>query len=322
MYICLIGCGKSPVSQVSSTAKLSSDNGMSALIAEMSGSNSRERRLAAIKTMQTLPSRQADAGIDALSRIATDPDVEMRKAALFSAATIAYRNHRECPLALVTALFDDAPEVRSCAVANMGFDTFPEAAFDVLLRATDHPDWQVRLSATSDIAKAVHDKSQSDIAVARLTTALADSDFLIRNNAASSIWILTQNPDLVLPHYLRYVDGELDPHLEPELKRLTQDRYARELEKIAVHFPKNVARALHAGLESQIYQLRRNTINQIPELASANSELRTECERSNIPTLLKKLRRASDHQIVQDANTTLVKMKWNTNSEAAASGAP
>src|SRR5207253_221539 len=108
----------------------------------------------------------------------------------------------------VKALFDDAPEIRSCAVGNMGFDTFPNGAFDILLRATDHPDWQVRLSATSDVAKAVHDKGQNDIAVARLKTALSDRDFLIRNNAASSIWILTQNPDLVLPHYLRYVDGE------------------------------------------------------------------------------------------------------------------
>jgi hypothetical protein len=246
----------------------------------------------------------------------------VREAALFGAASVAFEHKLECPSVLIDALFDETESIRRCATNNMAFEKFPRGSFEQLLRAMSSTDWIVRSEGANSIRHAVEEGSQRETAVSALLAALSDDRvFLVRSNAAASIWALTNNPDLVVLFYLRNVEGELDPTYETDFTQVLSGMYATKLDELAKKHPIDVAKAFQSGLASDDVRLRGNTIRQIRKLASIHEELKSECERNGIAHQLETIHNGADRNLAEDAGRTLEVLGWSTGTPSKASPA-
>jgi HEAT repeat protein len=163
-------------------------------------------RLESLKELREMKGPEALKAIPAATRLVEDEDPEIREAAIGTLAPIAYRNKQPCPLAIIKALFDADPEVRSTATTYVGIDfqKYPEEARRLLLRALEHDDTDVRANVSGALAR-VWGKDKEVIAA--LKKATKDKKLIVRNNAYAALWPLIGDLDFVLPHWLEASDA-------------------------------------------------------------------------------------------------------------------
>lgn len=213
-YLCLWALGLALALPAAATAEEVAE-----LIKGLETDRPKASRTEVVRKLRDIKGPEGLKAVPSLARLLEDKDAEIREEAITAIGTITYLNKQPCPVALVKSLFDGNADVRLTACTYVGvFEKYPAEARALLLRALEHTDANVRSTAIHPLAR-VWGKEKEVLAAVKKAT--KDKNLSVRHNAYAALWSISQDLDLVLPHWLQAVEGMAD--LKPEVELATQE---------------------------------------------------------------------------------------------------
>jgi hypothetical protein len=152
---------------------------------------------------------------DLLKAIKNEPDPKTRVAIINAAIGIILHYKLPYPMEMVEALFDHDSNVRWLASDYVGiggsspnmYGPPPPEALPLLLKAIRQDDAQVRIGAIQALS---YIRVNSEAVLPELKNALHDKLYSVRGNAATVLWRMTKQADLVVPAFAALM-GSTEP---------------------------------------------------------------------------------------------------------------
>lgn len=282
----------------------STDDPIASAIDRLADTHPTQERVAAAQWLRNSEDPQALTAIDALATLCDADDAEVRNAGVLAMGTLCMRHGRECPLALIRAMFDADDLVRANAggMASL-FKKLPPSSVPILLEHAASPDPQVRCHALVSLGRA---GGNNRTVSAVLRQGVHDRDVFVRTHAVAGLWHATGDLSQVVPHWLRFIhesripnrpSNEQAENLAAIGRQLAGTGAVELLQEQGRKHPEMLCEVLIRLLGSGPPEIRRGAAEQLAVMAADSARLQQVLKSQQVETALRKLRDDPNEEI-------------------------